>query len=318
MAIKVLVTDRRHASLENERAILEPLGVDVVDKFSESEDELIENGRGAIGMLVSYAKITRRVMKSLPELKIAVKYGVGYDNLDTKAAAELGVYTVNVPDYCVEEVALQALAHVMNGLRFTHYFSAEVRNGIWAKDPAAICTLHRPSGMTAGFVGYGRIARCLSGYLRPIVGSMKFFDPFVPSAEGVAKCESVEELFGACDIVSLHSPLSAQTKGIVGNGPLSGARGCILVNTSRAGLVDRTALLGALDSGKVGFFGADVGWEEPLAMDVPENAALVGRSNVSITPHMGWYSVESEKDVRSKAAMEIARVIKGGKPLHIV
>ncbi len=318
MALKVLVTDRRHDSLENERAVLEPLGVEVVDLFSSTEDELIENGRGVMGMLVSYARVTRRVMQALPELRIAVKYGVGYDNLDTKAAAELGVYTVNVPDYCVEEVALQALAHIMHGIRLSHLFASEVVKGSWEKNPASKGTLHRPSGQCAGFLGYGRIARKLSSYLAPVVGSMCYYDPFVPSVDGLRTCSSPEELFSTCDIISLHSPLTDETRNIVDDGLLSHARSCILVNTSRAGLVDRSALLRSLDAGTIAFFGADVGWEEPLAMDVDENADLLSRKNVTITPHMGWYSAESERDVRKKAAMEIARVIRGERPLHVV
>jgi D-3-phosphoglycerate dehydrogenase / 2-oxoglutarate reductase len=318
MGCKVLVTDRRHASIENERAVLEPLGAEVVDKFSATEDELIENAKGAIGLLVSYAKVSRRVMEALPDLKIAVKYGVGYDNLDTKAAKELGVYTVNVPDYCVEEVALQAMAHVMNGLRWSHFFTSEVRSGVWTKDPAAVCSLHRASGMRAGFLGFGRIARCLSSYIAPMVKGISYYDPAIADAPGADRVGSVEELFASCDIVSLHAPLMPATSGIVGRKSLSSARSCILVNTSRGGLVDRPALIEALDAGRVAFFGSDVGWEEPLDMASAENMDLVARKNVAFTPHMGWCSIESEREVRVKAAMEIARVIKGERPLHVV
>jgi D-3-phosphoglycerate dehydrogenase len=313
---KVLVTDRRHPSLISERSILEPLDVEIVDKFSETEDDLIKNGAGTVGMLVSYAKVTRRVMEALPDLKIVVKYGVGYDNLDTKAASELGIYTVNVPDYCMEEVALQAMALVMEGLRYTFHFSNDVKAGGWTKDPSCI-KMHRPSTLTAGIVGFGRIAGTLASYLKPLVKAVKYYDPFVDNVSGLEKICSLKDLFAKCDIISLHSPITETTRGMISEDVLDSAKGLILVNTSRAELVNRHTLIWALDNGKIGFYAADVGWEEPLAKN-NDNANLLVRKNVLITPHMGWYSEESEIDVRKKAAMEIARVIRGEKPLHVV
>ncbi len=317
MKYKVLITDRRHRSITQERAILEPLGVEIVDHFCTNEDELIQYGQGAIGFLVSYANITRRVMEALPDLKIVVKYGVGYDNFDTQAAAELGIYTVNVPDYCIEEVALQALSLIMNGLRFSHFFGGEVRRGNWIKDPSII-TMHRPSAMQMGFIGLGRIARKLAEYMKPIVASCSFYDPFVEQAEGFQKYVSLSEMFAACRIISIHSPLTKETQNMIGKAVLEKANDLVLVNTSRAAVVDRTSLIAALESGNVHFYGADVNWEEPIDIYNLENQKLLSMKNVLITPHSGWYSEESENDVRRKAALEIARVIKGERPLHVV
>lgn len=317
MKYKVLITDRRHKSIAQERAVLEPLGVEIVDHFCTDEDELIQYGQGAIGLLVSYANVSRRVMEALPDLKIAVKYGVGYDNLDTAAAAELGVFTVNVPDYCVEEVALQALSLIMNGLRFGHFFGEEVRRGNWIKDPSVI-TMHRPSAMRMGFIGLGRIARKLAEYMKPIVSSFSFYDPFIEKAEGFQKYTSLSEMFATCGIISIHSPLTKETQNMVGKAILEKANDLVLVNTSRAAVVDRTSLIAALENGNIHFYGADVNWEEPTDMHNPENQKLLSMKNVLITPHSGWYSEESENDVRRKAALEIARVIKGERPLHVV
>jgi D-3-phosphoglycerate dehydrogenase len=313
---KVLVTDRRHPSLIHERSILEPLDVEFIDKLSLTEDDLIKNGEGVVGMLVSYAHVTRRVMAALPSLKVVVKYGVGYDNLDTTAASELGIYTVNVPDYCMEEVALQSMALIMEGLRYTFYFSSEVKSGRWAKDPSFI-KMRRPSTLTAGVVGVGRIARKLVSYLKPLVNSVKYYDPFVENISGLEKSPSLKDLFADCDIISLHSPLTEMTKEMVSEEVLNSAKESILVNTSRAEIVDKHALITALDGGKISFYAADVGWEEPLAEN-NDNNNLLARRNVIITPHLGWYSAESEIDIRKKAALEIARVIRGEKPLHIV
>ncbi len=314
---KVLITDRRHPSIAEEKAILEPLGVQITDHFCSSEDELIEYGRGAIGFLVSYAKVTRRVMQALPELKIAVKYGVGYDNLDTVAAAELGVYTVNVPDYCVEEVALQGLSLVLSGLRFTSYFAEEVRKGNWISDPSCM-PIHRLSELSVGFIGFGRIAKRLADYLRPMAKVTRFFDPYVEHSDTSIKCASLDELISTCGIVSVHTPLTPDSKGMIGKRQLDVAKGLILINTSRAAVVEKIALTESLKNGSVRFYGADTHWEEPWDVDDPENRDFLAMRNVLITPHMGWYSAESEAEVRRKAAMEVARVIQGECPLHIV
>jgi D-3-phosphoglycerate dehydrogenase len=315
--IKVLITDRRHASIDEERAVLEPLGVKIIDHFCETEEELIEYGKGAIGFLVSYSKITRRVMEALPDLKIVVKYGVGYDNIDTVAAAELGIYSVNVPDYCIEEVALQALSLILNGLRFTHYFAGQVRNGNWIKDPSII-DLHRPSNMKMGFIGFGRIGQKLAYYMKNIVSSICYYDPLFKAESDYEKCFDINDIFSTCNIVSIHAPLTEKTKGMIGSSELSISKELILINTSRAAIVDRDALLSALKAKKVYFYGSDVSWEEPIDINISANKELLSMNQVLITPHYGWYSLESEREVRRKAAMEIARFIKGGVPLNVV
>jgi D-3-phosphoglycerate dehydrogenase / 2-oxoglutarate reductase len=266
---------------------------------------------------VSYARITRRVMQALPELRIAVKYGVGYDNLDTVAAAELGIFTVNVPDYCVEEVALQALSLILTGLRRVPFFASEVKRGHWISDPSAV-PIHRLSGINLGLVGFGRIARKLAECARPMVKEVRYFDPNVSEAGDAVRCMSIEELVSTSAILSVHAPLTPQTRSLIGARQLSDVKGLIVVNTSRAAVVDQLALRDALRDGRVAFYAADTHWEEPADMTDAVGSELLALDNVLVTPHMGWYSVESEKEVRKKAAMEIARVIRGERPLHIV
>ena len=316
---KVLITDSRHPSIENERAVLEPLGVELVNEFCSNEDELIKNGKGAIGMLVTFANVSRRVMEALPELKIIVRYGVGYDTLDPKAAAELGKYTVNVPDYCTEEVALHALALAMEGLRRVYYYSGKVKSQGWTKEDVGGAVLNRPSQMCAGIVGIGRIGRAFAAYIKPVFGKVKYYDPFVDKVEGLERCNSLEELMASCDLVSVHTPLNESTRNLISKKQFDASKkGLMLVNTARAGMVNKSALVEALDSGQIGFFGADVWWEEPMDYNNRENVNLVVHPNVVVTPHVAWLSEKSSVDLRRLAAMEIARVIKGEKPLHVV
>jgi D-3-phosphoglycerate dehydrogenase len=319
--VKVLVTDMRHATIAEEQAVLEPAGVTIDPTFSETEEELIKNGQGAIGFLVSYARVTRKVMEALPDLKIIVKYGIGVDNIDVKAATELGKYVANVPDFCIEEVALQTLSLVLTGLRMTHFLGGMVKQKQWPEDPTGEM-IERPSLLNLGLVGLGKIARQFGHYMKNIVPNIYYYDPYVSEAEAknlqYKRFEDVSELFEKCQIVSLHTPLTTETRGFVNYDLLSQAKDLILVNTSRGGVIDKHALARALDAGNVKFFGADVYWEEPPDFGDPWNIAFLNRKNVCVTPHVGWYSRSSEKEVRRKAATEVLRVIQGKKPLNLV
>jgi D-3-phosphoglycerate dehydrogenase len=318
---KVLITDARHASIAEEKAVLEAAGVTVDATFSETEDDVIKNGQGAMGFLVSFAPITRRVMEALPELKIVVRYGVGYDNVDVAAATDLGKYVANVPDYCIEEVASGALSLAMSGLRMTHFFGSAVEQHQWIIDPTPEA-LERPSTLKAGIVGLGRIGRQFARYMENIVPHIFYYDPYlsdeIVNSVPYTRLHDLAELFATCQIISLHTPLNDETRGFIGHNVLSHASKLILINTSRGGVTDKQAIVQAIDAGHVKFFGADVYWEEPPNFQDPWNVAFLQRKNVLVTPHMSWYSQATEKELRRKAAKEVLRVIQGKQPLNPV
>jgi D-3-phosphoglycerate dehydrogenase len=317
--MKVLVTDMHHGSIEEETKVLKPEGVTVDTTFCRSEDDLIRHGRGAFGFLVSYAQISRRVMEQLPDLKVIVKYGIGVDNIDVEAARQLGKIVANVPDYCVDEVAAHTLALVLAGLRMLFPLTEAAKTGRWIEDPSAE-KLRRPTSLTAGILGLGRIGRRVAHCLQPLVAGILFYDPYV-SASGVGDnhLESVAspaELIERCQILCLHAPLNHETRNIVDKKALARAKGLVLVNTSRADLVNRAALESALIEGRVSFYGSDVFWQEPPDYSDPGTTDFLRRRNVLLTPHMAWYSEDSEREMRRKAAEEILRVLRGGQPLH--
>jgi D-3-phosphoglycerate dehydrogenase len=319
--MKVLITDMRHASIAEEQAVLEPAGVTIDTTFSATEEELIANGQGAIGFLVSYAQVTRKVMEALPELKIIVKYGIGVDSIDVHAAKDLGKYVANVSDYCTEEVALHALSLATTGLRMTHFFADNVKNQQWIEDTSRFL-LERPSSLQLGVVGFGKLARQFVSYMEPLIPHIAYFDPYVsesdPEAQKRIRVDSLAELFATCRIISLHTPLTNETKNLINADVLSHAKDLILINTSRGGLIEKYALSQALDDGKVKFFGADVYWKEPPDFDDPWNIKFLQRENVYITSHVASQSKVSEKELRRKAAEEVLRVIQGKQPLHTV
>lgn len=319
--MRVLVTDMRHLSIEEEKKVLAPLGVEIVTSFSKSEEELISNGRGAAGFLVSYAMITGRVMESLPELKIVSKYGVGVENIDIETATRLGIYVTNVPDYCIEEVALHTLALILAGLRKVCHFAEEVKTKRWSMSPETE-NIPRLSGLCLGLLGFGRIAKKLSIFMQNLVESIYFYDPYIEDCESnpvrCSRVETLDELFKRSHIVSVHVPLSSETVGLIDERVLSNARGIMLINTSRAEIVVREAVIKSLNSGRVSFFGSDVFWQEPPDYGSRWQMQFLQRDDVLVTPHVGWYSRESEKVVRRSAAMEIARVIKRQTPKNLI
>jgi D-3-phosphoglycerate dehydrogenase len=319
--LKVLITDMRHSSIAQEKAVLEPAGVTLDTTFSETEDALIAHGQEAIGFLVSYAPVTRKVMEALPELKIIVKYGIGVDNIDLRAAQDLGKYVANVPEFCTEEVALHALSLITTGLRMTHYFGGEVKRHRWIEDPTTEA-IDRPSLLRFGLAGFGKIARQLATYMEHIVGEIAYVDPYLPQeavqAIPYTRVETLQQLFAQCQIVSLHTPLTEETRHLIDQDVLAHGRDLILVNTSRGGVIEKYALAQALEAGQVKFFGTDVYWEEPADFADPWNIDFLQRKDVYVTPHVAAYSRASEQELRRKAAEEVLRVIQGQPPLHLV
>jgi D-3-phosphoglycerate dehydrogenase len=320
MALRVLVTDDTATSFEEERSVLEPAGVELLVGRCRSEADLIERGRGMAGLLVSNAMISRRVLEALPELKVIVKYGVGVDNIDLRAARELGKIVARVPDYCREEVALHALALALAGLRQTHLLGAEVASGGWNDTPAGRI-LYRPSEHDLGIAGLGGSGKIFARYAGPLFRSILYYDPYVPRRgrlRSYRRLSSLDELFACSAVVSIHVPLTAETRGFIGRQALERARAVILVNTSRGAVVDREALLAALEAGRLAFYGADVFWEEPPRREDPWTERFLKRKDVLITPHAAWYSPASNSEVKRRAAEEALRVLRGGKPRHPV
>ncbi|GAI91630.1 unnamed protein product, partial [marine sediment metagenome] len=164
--------------------------------------------------MVSYAKITRRVMEALPELRIIVKYGVGVDNIDLAAAHELGKYVANVPDYCIEEVALHTLSLTLAGLRRSFYFSEQVKRKNWLSDPGPE-QIFRFSSTNLGLIGFGRISRKFAYFMERMVARIYFYDPYVNNLDldnkKYSHLESLEELIKRVKTLSIHVPFTAET-----------------------------------------------------------------------------------------------------------
>jgi len=320
MMLKALITDMRHKSATEEKRIFDEAGIQLEIGMCETEEELIRQGRGCAGFLVSYAPVTRAVMEALPDLQVIVKYGIGVDNIDVGGATKLGKIVAIVPEPEIEEVATHALTLLLTGFRMTDFFARTVRKRIWDINPQNY-TIHRLSESKLGILGFGRIGQRVAKIAAPFFDSVLVYDPYVKKTliNGYQNCEAVqdvEELFQQCQAISVHAPLTDTTRNIVNNDLLMLSLGLILVVTSRAHIIDIDALMLGLNTGRVSFFGSDVFWTEPPEFTDPNIQALIDHERVMITPHVAWYSTSGEAALRRQAAEDVRNVLLGGRPRY--
>jgi D-3-phosphoglycerate dehydrogenase len=304
----VVVTDQVFPSIEIETQLLAAIGarIEVADGTA---DGVARIGGQADALLNTYLPITDDLLGQLPACKIVARYGIGVDNVDLAAAARRGVVVTNVPDYSVEEVAVHTLGLVLALTRRLVEAHAMVGRGGWGLD--GLRPIHRLSAQRAGLIGFGRIARRLGGYLTAIGCEVVVHDPFVRPGPGIPPLLALPDLLGGCDVVSVHAPLTPQTKGLIGAAELAMMKpGAVLVNTARGGLVDADAVIEALRAGRIRAAALDVlDAEPPAAGRLPADLP-----NLLVTPHMAYYSEESLAESQRKAATQIIKVLTGGQP----
>ena len=314
--MKILLTDHDYADLLLERGTLDAAGIELVDgRRALTEDAVIEAGRGCAALLLQYAPITGRVLDALPEVGLVSRIGAGFDTVDTKACAERGVWVSNSPDYGVGEVATHALAMALALIRHLPFYDRDIRSGTWHFESAG--KIRRCSDMTLGIVGLGRIGKRMAYLSRNLFRNVIACDPYLIDGDFPAYVERarLDDLFKQSDVVSLHTLLNDETRGMVDARLLSLMRpGGYLVNTSRGGVVDVDALVAALEAGRLDGAGIDVLPEEPIARDHP----LARHPRVILSPHAAFYSVEAERDLRRKSAQNIVTWARTGRPEYVV
>jgi phosphoglycerate dehydrogenase-like enzyme len=313
--MKVLITDYDFPDLELERGIFAAANIEVVAAQCRSEEAVIEAAAGCSALLLQYAPITERVLAALPQVGLVSRFGAGYDTVDPAACTKHGVWLSNSPDYGVGEVATHALALALALMRHLPFYDRDVRSGNWHYlSPGRI---RRASGLTVGILGLGRIGKRLAHLARNTFGRVIACDPYIIDGDFPAYVERVtlHQLFETADVISLHVPLTAETRGMVDGALLARVRpGAILVNTARGAVVDIVALLAALDSGRLGAAGLDVLPSEPLPAEHP----LARHPRVLLTPHAAFYSIEAEVELRRKAALNVVQWAQHGRPAYCV
>jgi D-3-phosphoglycerate dehydrogenase len=312
----IAVTDSPFPSLDPAKAALQRVDPELRMAKSPSADDILAVARDADAILVTYAKLPGELLRQLTRCKAIGRFGLGVDNIDIKSAAELGIMVTYVPDYCMHEVSDHAMALLLALARKIPLSNKLVQAGRW--EMPAVVPIHRLAGRVLGLVGFGNIPRALTPKAKAFGLRVVTHDPYVSqevlAAAGV-EAVTFDRLLGISDFVSIHAPLMPATRGLFNAETFRKMkRGAALINTARGPLVDEDALVAALDSGQLGAAALDVVAVEPL----PKDAKLIGRDNVILTPHTGFYSVEALDELQTKCAADVARVLSGEEPVYPV
>ncbi len=238
---------------------------------------------------------------------------VGVDSIDIPAATARHIFVANVPDYCVDEVSNHAIALMLDLSRRVTWLDRTVRRGEWSYHP------ERPSsrlwGKNLGIIGLGRIGRAVARKMQPFGVRLLTYDPYISPQDaeplGVVILASLTELLRQSDYVSIHVPLTNETRHMISYHELQMMKPtAFIVNTSRGPVIDEEALVWALREGRIAGAGLDVREQEPMKRDDP----LTMMENVILTPHVAFYSLESIEEMKLEAARAIVQVLQGGRP----
>jgi D-3-phosphoglycerate dehydrogenase / 2-oxoglutarate reductase len=298
-------------NLDIEGEVLGGAGMRLVDANRLADDEL--GSLGAHGILLgAFKKLDRARLMSLTACKGVVRYGIGVDNVDLQAADQAKIVVCNVPDYCIEEVAVHVLGCSLALMRALNYWDRSVRSGAWrGRHPPA---LRRPSTCLLGIIGFGQIGRMLETRAQQIFGAIKVFDPwYKPGSHTLGRrtgfVASLDELLRQADVASVHVPLTPDTMDMLDETALRKMKpGAFVINASRGGIVNVPALLRAIREGRLAGAALDTFAKEPL----PSDDELLGENRILLSPHIAWKSEEAELELRRSAAEEMVRVLSGG------
>ena len=306
---KILLTD----GLKDEGKAILAEQAQVDDRNGITADELLEIiGEYDAVIVRSRTKITAEVLEAAKNLKVIGRAGVGVDNIDLEAARARGITVVNAP-----QAATQAVAELVIGMMFALARSltkadAAMKRGEWIKKKLLGTELH---GKTLGIIGMGRIGSRVGQLAKALGMEIVGYDPLIPAEEierrGAKPVQTLDELYAVADVITLHVPLTPQTRGMIGKEAFSKMkRGVIVLCAARGGVIDEDALLEALESGQVSGAGLDVFAKEP-----PGASPLVTHPNVLATPHIGAQTAEAQKRVAVDIATEVLAAL-NGKPLR--
>ncbi len=269
-------------------------------------------GDDVVGVVSFEHPVTAADIGRLPQLRVVVTPSVGFDHLDLEAASTAGVWACNVPDYCIREVADHALALLLSLARGVAELDRSVRAGGWTHTPAGV--LRRVDEIRLGIVGFGRIGRALSGRALALGMDVAATDPYVGDDEiraaGVRPLP-LDGLLRWCNAVSVHTPLTDETCGLLDRERLSLLPdGAYVVNVARGPIVEMTAVLDGLASGRIGGAAVDVLDVEPPTPEAPAPTA----PRLIVTPHAAWYSADAHEELFRRAAEAVADALAGRRP----
>ena len=291
-------------------------GVELIKSAAVTEDEIIRDAADAEVILFASAKLSRYVIENLKKCKLMVRYGIGYDTVDTAAAREAGIFVCNSPNYGVIDVAEHAFALMLASCKNLTRLGDRIKAGNWGFDDLGVW--RRLSGKTVCFLGFGKIARAVCRFTKAFGTRTLVYDPYVTPEvlkEFEAESVSLPELLSEADFLTLHLPLNDSTRHTIGREELKlMKKDAIIVNTSRGPIIDEAALVDALVNGEIAGAGLDVFEDEQGGID----PRLPEAYNVVLTPHVAWNTVEAVDALHEEVAQNVARYLRGERPESIV
>lgn len=317
MKSSVLMTDTIFPDTALEEGVFKKEGVEFNISPSHDLETLAELGKDADALLVVYAKISAELIHKLNNCKVIVKAGIGYNNIDVKAASEKGIIVANVPDYCQDEVADHTFGMFLALARKICHLDSQVAKGTWDANQGKDAP--RLRGKKFGLLGCGAIGQQVALRARAFGLDVVGYDPYssseLLSKHHIDKIDDLEEFLHDVDYLSLHLPLTEETRHIIDKSSLEKMKkSALIINTSRGGLIQENDLYAALIEKRVAGAALDVLEFEP-PRSAPELSSL---SNVIITPHTAFLSQDSVSELRTKASQEVARTINHGTPKNRV
>jgi D-3-phosphoglycerate dehydrogenase len=317
-AFKVVITDFGDPDYQLEADTLAASGLDIelVRLDTRKSDELRPHVADAHGLIVQWANIDRGLMDAMRNCKVISRYGIGVDMVDLDAATDHGILVCNVPDYCIDEVSNHTLAFLLALNRHLMVQHAHVAAGHWGGPPGGAPA--RLTGQTLGLIGLGNIGRAVAARAAALGLKVIAFDPYLAPerAAGLGvSLRDLDALLGESDYVSVHCPLTAETRHLIGAAQLARMKpSAYLINMARGPIVDQAALVLALQAGQIAGAAVDVQEQEPPATGEP----LLQLPNVLFTPHTASWSAEAVLQLRRETAQNVARVLAGQIPRSVV
>ena len=288
-------------------------------KTSEAtlENDVIAAARDADIILFASTKISAKVINSLEKCKLIIRYGIGYDTVDTAAAKERGIFVCNSPSYGVIDVAEHAISLILASAKRLVFLNDRVKSGEWAL-PDEIAPATRLAGRTVGFVGFGNIGRAVCRRTNAFDMTPLVYDPYVSDEiirENHAERVTLDELLENSDFVSLHLPLNDKTRHSFGANELSKMKKtAVLINTSRGGVINESELADAIERGSLAAVGLDVFENEGDKID----ERLLSSKRSVFTPHVAWNTDRAMPSLHNEVIENVLRFLGGERPLSIV
>ena len=310
---RVLLTDYAWPDLDIERSILSEADAELIVAEATDTAALERLAESADAIMTNWAKVPEPVIAASANCKIVARLGIGLDNIDVVAATARGIPVTNVPDYCLTEVAEHTLAMILALGRNVAFYHYETKGGRYQLQAGP--QLRRLEGQTVGLIGLGNIGQKVAEKAKALGFRVIFNTRTRREGELAAKWCTLDELLELSDYVSLHLPLTPESRGLLGRSHLAKMKPtAYLINTARGGLVDHAALAEAISAGGLAGAALDVQDPEPPKLSQPP----YNDPRVIVTPHAAFVSAESLENLRWRAARQVADRLLGRRPENVV